>query len=275
MLRSCLCLIFGAALGASGVPHAQDDMHAPLDRILDTYVRDGYVYYRALEAERSALDRYVASLDVPRARIESWGREDQASFWVNAYNALVLRTVINAYPINGRSPDYPSNSIRQVPGAFDGVKHRVGGGVLTLDDLDRSVVAGFGDARLVLALGRGALGSPRLRSEAYRGSRLEQQLAQVVKECATRFNCIRVDADSRLLEVTPIVSWREAAFIASFAGEGERRWPNRSPIERALAAMVHPHLFASEREFLEANTFRMQYGDFDWRLNDLTGGVPY
>jgi hypothetical protein len=38
--------------------------------------------------------------------------------------------------------------------------------------------------------------------------------------------------------------------------------------------MAYPHLFSSEREFLDANTFRMEYGTFDWRLNDLTGGLP-
>ena len=43
-------------------------LHATFDKILDTYVRDGYVYYLALQKERGALDRYLASLDVPRAQ---------------------------------------------------------------------------------------------------------------------------------------------------------------------------------------------------------------
>ena len=49
----------------------------------------------------------------------------------------------------------------------------------------------------------------------------------------------------------------------------------RSPIERALVALISPALFPSERAFLERNTFRLRYRDFDWRLNDLTGGRPY
>lgn len=274
MVRTLVSLSVGAILLASGSPRAQGSIHEPFDRILDTYVRDGYVYYRALKTERAALDRYVASLDVSRARIDGWSRDDQAAFWVNAYNALVLRTVINAYPIEGRSSEFPSNSIRQIPGAFDGVKHRVGGELLTLDELDRHVIAGFGDARLVLALGRGAIGSPRLHSEAYESARLEQQLARVIEECATRFHCVRVDVPNRVLEVTPIVSWREQVFIETYAAQGEPRWTSRTPLERAVAAMAYPHLFSSEREFLDANTFRMEYGTFDWRLNDLTGGLP-
>jgi len=42
-----------ASVGQSGVP---SDLHKPFDEILDVYVRDGYVYYRALKTERGKLD---------------------------------------------------------------------------------------------------------------------------------------------------------------------------------------------------------------------------
>jgi hypothetical protein len=113
-----------------------------------------------------------------------------------------------------------------------------------------------------------------LRSEAYRAEDLETQLAGVVRECAERIACVQVDRDRNTLVVTPIMSWREPAFIATFAAAGEKTWGNRTPIERAAAAMAYPHVFATEQEFLAANTFRMEYGEIDWRLNDLTGGVP-
>jgi len=86
---------------------AQTDRHAVLDRVLDTYVRNGLVYYRALRAERSSLDRYVASLDVPAAQVSAWSPAEQQAFWLNAYNALVLRTVVDAYPIR-LAPSMPS-----------------------------------------------------------------------------------------------------------------------------------------------------------------------
>ena len=37
-------------------------LHRAFDKILDIYVRDGLVYYRALKQERAKFDRYVASL---------------------------------------------------------------------------------------------------------------------------------------------------------------------------------------------------------------------
>ena len=82
---------------------AADPLHRPLDQILDVNVRDGLVYYRALQSSRGALDRYVASLNVPTATYDGWSKEAKMAFWVNAYNAFVLQTVINRYPIRGTS----------------------------------------------------------------------------------------------------------------------------------------------------------------------------
>jgi hypothetical protein len=271
-MRSLTALIL-ACVALVGSPAAQTRLHAPFDKILDTYVRDGYVYYQALQKERAPLDRYLASLDVPRATIDSWPKADQEAFWVNAYNALVLKTVIGGYPIKARSAEYPAKSIRQIPGAFEATKHRVAGATFTLDEIEKDIIVKFGDARLLLALGRGAIGSGRLHSEVYEGAQLERQLTEAVKECAARVACIKIDRGQNTLEVSPLFGWRQEAFVASFAA-GTPMWSDRAPIERAVAAMIYPHLFSSEREFLALGSFRMSYGQFDWRLNDLTGGVP-
>ena len=102
------------------------------------------MYYRALQRERASIDRYVASLDVS---LDSQARAEQIAFWLNTYNALVLRTVIDRYPIRGSAPPYPAGSIRQIPGAFDGRRHRVAGRSLTLDDIE-AILGEFGDPRV-------------------------------------------------------------------------------------------------------------------------------
>jgi hypothetical protein len=250
------------------------DRHTPFDRILDTFVRDGYVYYKALKASRASLDQYVASLDIAPEQLARMAENDRRAFWLNAYNALVVRTVINAYPIRGTATTYPPSSVGQLPGAFDKVRHRVAGQVLSLDDIEK-LIAGFGDARMLLALGRGSIGSARLRSEVYRGSRLDEQLNDAVKGFVRSARNFRLDRDAGTLKVTPLVSWRGPYFIASFGtAAGSEKWANRSPIERAIVAMAYPHLLPSEKEVLDLNTFQMTFGEYDWRLNDLTGGIP-
>ena len=239
------------------------------DEFLDLYVRDGYVYYRALRSERSRFDMYVNSLgDV---EVGSLPRDDQLAFWLNAYNALVLRTVIDHYPIQGRSPDYPPKSIRQIPGAFERLTHRIAGRTLTLDQIEQTVLPSFHDPRAYLALGRGSVGGGRLRSEAFSPERLEAQLTEVANECAGRSECVQIDRQNNRVVVSAIFSWREQEFAAAYSGSAPAAVANRSPIERAVLALVEPKLLTTEREFLEKNQFQVSYKPFDWLLNDLTG----
>jgi len=253
-------------------PPAVDALHRPFDEILDIYVRDGLVYYYALRQERGRFDRYVQALgDVGADTIKGWPRERQLAYWINAYNAFVLRTVIDSYPIRGRSADYPANSIRQIPGAFERKTFRAGGRMLTLDAIEKDVIAEFGDARALLALARGAMGGPRLKSEAFTADRLDSQLDTMAGELVTRRDMVFVDISNEVLSVNPLFSWREAQFSQSLASRAPAIYASRSPLEKAVLALIDSQLVRSEAEFLRKNTFRMVFHDFDWKLNDLTG----
>jgi len=271
-----------ASLAGSAITRAQlyspppdlEAIHVPYDGVLDTNVRDGLVYYRALQQDRSRLTRYLGLLaGTTAAEVEKWNREGQIAFWINAYNAFVLDTVARNYPIRGASKQYPANSIRQIPGAFETAKHSAGGRSLTLDQIETTVLAGYNDPRIFIALGRGAIGSGRLRSEAYSGPRLEQQLAQLTQQFATSPQYVRIDPLTEKVRVSPILSWRGPSFIATYAPKSIDL-PKRTPIEQAVIGFVRPYLLPAEEDFLKKNTWQLDYLDFDWRLNDLTGGRP-
>ena len=278
-MKVCVPVLL-AALAASGAIAQQSSptpadvaaLHRPYDEILDLYVRDGLVYYHALKVERAKFDRYVTALgEVSADTLKSWPPDRQLAYWINAYNAFVLRTVIDGYPIRGKAPEYPSNSIRQIPGAFERRQFRAGGRMLTLDAIERDVIGEFNDARALLALGRGAIGGPRLKSEAYTAARLDAQLQKMVSELVDNRELVFVDSANDRVSVNPIFSWRETLFTRSLAERAPQVYATRSPIERSVMALIDPLLVPNEAEFVRKNTFRMAFHDFDWKLNDLTG----
>jgi hypothetical protein len=259
---------------AALTPAAQESLadgarRKTFDQLLDLYVRNGDVYYRALKAERGKLDSFVTLQAT--AAVDKVSREEQLAFWLNAYNALVLKTIVDRYPIAGGSGAYPAKSIRQIPGAFERLPHRVAGRTLTLDQIEQTVLAGFNDPRVFFALGRGATGSGRLRSEAFTAARIEEQLAETAAECVTRAQCIRIDREAAKVHASSIFSWREKEFTAAYADKAPAAFSSRSPIEGAIVAYVLPKLLPTEKEFLEKNSFQLVYTPFDWTLNDLTG----
>jgi uncharacterized protein DUF547 len=266
-----LLLVLLVATPRPSTSSGQAPERKSFDAILDTYVRDGFVYYRALKSDRGRLDGYVNSL--AEVGVDKLSRDAQIAFWINAYNALVLRTVIDRYPIVARTKEYPARSIRQIPGAFERLTHRVGRSTLTLDQIEQNILSGFHDPRAYLALGRGAAGGGRLRSEAYAPELLETQLKEVAAECANRAECVQVDRQNNKLLASPIFSWREKDFTEAYADKAPSIFTNRTPIEKAIIGLVEPKLLTIEKEYLEknANVFQLAYQPFDWTLNDLTG----
>jgi hypothetical protein len=240
-----------------------------LDQLLDLYVRGGDVYYRAIKSEHGKLDGFVAQLAT--ASIDKLPRDEQLAFWLNAYNAIVLQTVADNYPIQKRSTVYPAKSIRQIPGAFERTAHRVAGKTLTLDQIEQTILPTFHDPRVYFALGRGAVGSGRLRSEAFTGARIEEQLADAASECVTRAQCVTIDRTTGKVGASSIFSWRSKEFADAYGDKAPAVFANRSPIERAVVAFVMPRLLATEKEYVEQNSFQIAYTPFDWTLNDLTG----
>ncbi|HEY1910584.1 MAG TPA: DUF547 domain-containing protein [Vicinamibacterales bacterium] len=247
---------------AGGQAHA-------LDQLLDLYVRGGDVYYRALKSDRGKLDGFING--IANVEIDKQPRAEQIAFWLNAYDAFVLRTVIDHYPIQGKAAAYPAKSIRQIPGAFEQSTHHAAGRAVTLDQIEQTILAEFHDPRVYFAIGRGAVGSGRLRSEAFVGDRIEQQLAEAAAECTGRAQCSQIDRSAEKVSVSSIFSWREKDFVASYAEKAPAGLSSRSPIERAVVAFILPNVLPMEKEMLTANTFQLSYKPFDWTLNDLTG----
>ena len=260
-----LCSVLWSALPVTQqfVPaEGADPLHRPFDQILDSNVRDGMVYYRALQGSRGALERYITSLNVAPATYEQWSKPQQMAFWVNAYNAFVLQTVITHYPLHG--------TIRSIPGAFDKTPWRAAGKSVTLDQIEKAILPEFKEPRLFLALGRGAVGSGRLRSEAYTAERLDKQLAEIQSEFVNNAHLYRLDRLANTVSVTPIISWREADFVEAY-DKHDPAFAQRSPIERAVVTFITPHLLPSEKEFIQKNEWKMAFLEMDWKLNDLSG----
>jgi hypothetical protein len=271
MRFSIVALVLAGIVVAA--PRAQESLaearHKTYDTLLDLNVRDGFVYYRALKADRAKLDGFINLLST--VSLDKMSREERLAFWLNAYNALVLKTVVDHYPIPKRSAEYPEHSIRQIPGAFERLQYRLAGRMLTLDQIEQTVLPEFKDPRIYLALGRGAVGSGRLRSEAYSGADIEKQLSEVAQECNSRPECVRIDRDANKVHVSAIFSWREKEFVPAFADKAPAAFANRSPVERAVLGFIQPKLLQTEKDFLANNDFQVVYQPFDWKLNDLTG----
>ena len=256
----------GAAAEPSVSPQAFDHEHAEMRVVLSRHVRNGRVDYAALLRDRAPLDRYVAQLArVPAAAPGSWSRAERLAFWINAYNALVLRTVIDHYPIRRGSLvgiAFPANSIWQVPGAFRERRFVVAERRLSLDDVEHRIIRPtFREPRIHVALVCAARSCPVLRAEPYVAARLDAQLDEQSHRFATdRAQGLRPAEEGRGVRVSSIFKWFAEDFAA--LGGGDER---RGVLAFLAMHSGDPQLLPRLRD----PSTPVDHLDYDWTLNDI------
>lgn len=240
--------------------------------VLKQYVNDrGMVNYKALKADRQALDRYAASLAAQDTKAyEAWNNEKKIAFWLNAYNGLTLQTIIDHHPIKKggliSGLRFPENSIRQIPGVWDESKHPVMGKPMTLNDIEHGTLRKqFDEPRIHLALVCAAHGCPSLRDEPYVGDRLDEQLNDQAKKFLANPEKFRIDREKNTVYLSSIFKW----FGADFARKYKTEQFGKAPVGvRPVLEIISRQAGPQDTEYLKTANYRIKYLDYDWSLNE-------
>ena len=190
------------------------------DALLRAHVdSEGYVDYPGLLAKRADLDRFVASMGaVTDAEYTAWPEPEQLAFWINAYNAITLKYILDHYPIQKGSflsgLRYPANSIRQIDGVWDTLSSKVVGEERTLEDIEHEILrAQFGDARIHVAIVCASIGCPPLRNEAFVADTLEEQLDGQARTFLSDPTKFRIDRTGSTVHISSILQWFGKDFV--------------------------------------------------------------
>lgn len=177
---------------------------AEVSEILNKHVYNGLVDYKAIKKNPQDLQKIVLALE--KFEVQSLANADaEKAFWINAYNILVIHSVVKSYPI--KSP-------MDVKGFFDKQKHLVAGEKLTLNDIENiKLREKFQDPRIHFVLVCAAKGCPPIVKGAYIGSKLDKQLDSRTSENLNNNNFIRVDTEAKKAYISEIFKWYKEDFI--------------------------------------------------------------
>lgn len=263
-----LAAVAGAALVPGGPAAGQSlPSHEPFTQVLREVVESPRVDYGALAQDRDGLDRYLASLaEVTPAALEAAPREDRLAFWINAYNACMLRLVVDHYPLEGGGgfmtrlknffADRPENSVWQIGDVFTRRHCAVAGEDRSQDEIEHEIIRPvFQDPRIHFAVNCAALSCPRLRTEAYRGSELNRQLDDQVAVFVDDPRHFRLESSpDATLRLNKVLDW----YAEDFGGvEGLRDFFRPWLDEGTASRVADPE---TEVAFFE----------YDWTLNDTS-----
>ncbi|MCP4443078.1 MAG: DUF547 domain-containing protein [Aureispira sp.] len=202
---------------------------------LETNIKEGKVPYAQLKESPEAVTDLVDQ--IAKMDLEGTSDVEKKAFYINAYNILVIKTVLDHYPI--QTPN-------DVAGFFDRVKHTVAGKKQTLNTLEKKeLLQTYKDGRFHFVLVCAAVSCPPIANFAYTPEKLEQQLTQQTKLAMDNPQFIQVHEFSENVEISEIFKWYVDDFKPS----------------------VKEFINQYKTEALPKN-YGLTYYNYDWRLND-------
>lgn len=226
---------------------------AAWDEVLKSAVTDeGWVKYDKIVGPLAPVFQRVirglANASVPEQRAP------QMAFFINAYNAICIKTLIDA-----RLPEEVPHAWLFGRNIFSERNYPVAGKKRSLDEIEHEILrAKFNDPRIHAAVAWGASSCPRLRPEAYTAERLSEQLEE---ECRLWIQSGRTRAgkrknflhkNTRTYYASKIFSWYDEDFGGDSAG---------------VLKFIRGYAKTSDREFMTAHKIELKFLEYDWRLN--------
>lgn len=213
--------------------------------------RDGInrmAYGRVTAADRGALARYLDALAaVPISRST---RDEQLAYWINLYNALTAKTILDHYPVKSIrdidiSPGWFSD------GPWDKKLIEVENALLSLNDIEHRILRPiWSDARIHYAVNCASLGCPNLAPTAYNAETIDSSLTEAARAYINHPRGVSIEGGR--LYVSKIYTW----FVEDFGGD-------EKGVLSHLRRYANPDLAKKLAEFTASDGYR-----YDWALND-------
>ena len=167
-------------------------------------------YPHLTEADLDSLKHYITRLS--QINIGSYNRNEQLAFWINLYNALIVQTVADYYPINTIQEINISPGLFNV-GPWGANLVTISNTQLSLDDIQNRIIrAIWNDPRTHYAINDGAIGEANLSKEAYQGASIDAQLNQAASGYINSLRGMQI-IEGKLI-VSKIYDW----YIDDFGG---------------------------------------------------------
>lgn len=207
-------------------------------------------YPNITREDKTTLNEYILGLAF--TRITNYNQKEQKAFWINLYNALVVKTVLDHYPV-GSIQDIHISPGALTAGPWGANLLKVDRTYVSLDDIKHHILRPiWQDPRLHYVLNQAAMGSPNLPKRAFTANNTEKLLNTAAKQFISSPRGVQI-VDGRLI-ISKIFGWYRDDFGRSDTSiiKHIRHYANKD-LQKQLAKI---RLIAATR--------------FNWQLNQAT-----
>ncbi len=171
---------------------------------------DGKVNYAGFLSDKKQVEQYLNELKEMHSELTSWNKRKQLAYWINMYNAVTVKLIIDNYPVS---------SITELKGGkpWDTPLIELSGTSYTLNVIENKIIRPkYKEPRIHFAVNCAAKSCPKIMNKAWTEHNLERALTAQTK--AFLANKEQNTLQENNLVISKIFDWYKADFGASNQG---------------------------------------------------------
>ncbi len=192
--------------------------------------------------------------DLGKVNVASLTKPEQLAFWINLYNISTVKLICD---------NYPTKSIRDLStdplirlNVFKKEIIPQGGKMMALNDVENDKIReGFHDPRIHFAINCAARSCPPMRTEAYTGARVNEQLDDQARQFFAGPGAPKIEGGKGhyTITVTKVLDWFEGDFD---------KWAG------GVVAFTTKYLPPDKAKMIGGSKVSVDHFDYNWDLND-------
>ena len=243
--------------------------HSSFEVLLKKYVDASgevdYERWHETDGDSRQLDGYLAAVSQfsPDATPERFAkRSDALAYWLYAYNAYVIRSILQHWPLQSVTDVKAPIEAKTGLGFFYRQRFLFGGTAYSLYAVENDKIrATYQDPRIHFVLNCASASCPVLRPELPTGDELEQLLQDSTIDFVSDPNNVRVDHEHKQIVISTIFKWFRSDFVNDLRRRG-------LPADNGVLDYIAGVAPESLQAYLKAATdYDIEYADYDWAIN--------
>ena len=165
----------------------------------------GIVDYKSFKNNEGKLDTYIAYLENTSPN-NSWSKNKQKAFWINAYNAYTIKLILENYPIKSiMDIKKDGKTAWKIPFAI------VGGKTYTLDHIEHEILRKtLFDPKIHVGVNCASGSCPKLGNKAFTEENVEVELTKLMKDFINDIS--RNKLSKKKVQISSIFDWFKEDF---------------------------------------------------------------